>query len=406
MHAINPVNMIREFFRLEAAAGILLMIAAVIALIFVNTSLSGLYDYFLHVPVVVQIGGFVIDKALLLWINDGLMAIFFLLVGLEIKREILEGQLSSRDQIALPTVAAIGGIAMPALIYFLINQSDANAVHGWAIPSATDIAFALGIMQLLGNRVPQGLKVALVTIAILDDLAAILIIALFYGHGLHPEALAIAVAMMVGLFVLNKRGVTSLTPYAILGIIMWACVLKSGVHATLAGVVLAMFIPLRAENRYGRSPARSLEHDLHPWVAYGVLPLFAFANAGVPLHGLSMDLFMQPITLGIILGLFFGKQLGVVLATLLGRAIGLCKLPEGVSWRQYYGMAVLTGIGFTMSLFIGTLAFHTNEYTNAVRLGVLTASVLSSVFGLAVLHMTCPKKPKTEEARLEHAKQA
>lgn len=390
-----PMRMIREFLKFEAAGGILLGLAAIVALVMKNSALSHIYDGFLTIPVVMQIGEFIINKPLLLWINDGLMAVFFLLVGLEIKREMLEGQLSTREQISLPAIAALGGILFPALVYSYINWGDAESMKGWAIPAATDIAFALGVLSLLGNRVPETLKICLVAVAILDDLAAIIIIALFYTDNLSLFSLAAGAFAVVILATLNRRGVTSLAPYVITGIVLWACVLKSGVHATLAGVLLAFFIPLRAQNKLGGSPARSLEHGLHKWVAYAILPLFAFANAGVSLQGLSLELLMQPITLGIAAGLFFGKQIGVMGLTALGVALKLCKLPEGVNWKQYYGMALITGIGFTMSLFIGTLAFDDVEHQTAVRLGVLLGSALSGVLGYLLLRTA---KAKTQSA--------
>jgi NhaA family Na+:H+ antiporter len=390
-----PMKMIREFFKYEATGGILLGLAAIVALIMKNSSMDIFYDGFLTVPVVVQIGEFIINKPLLLWINDGLMAIFFLLVGLEIKREVLEGQLSTRAQISLPAIAALGGIAMPALVYCYINWGDADAMKGWAIPAATDIAFALGVLSLLGKRVPETLKICLVAVAILDDLAAIIIIALFYTDNLSVISLAIGAVAVVILAILNRRGVTSLSPYIIVGIVLWACVLKSGVHATLAGVVLAMFIPLRAKNKLGGSPARSLEHGLHPWIAFAILPIFAFANAGVSLQGLSFDLLMQPITLGVAAGLFFGKQIGVMLFTLVGTGLKLCTLPVGVSWRQYYGMSLITGVGFTMSLFIGTLAFDDVEHQTAVRLGVLIGSAASGILGYLMLRIAADKPLET-----------
>ena len=383
-----PMRMIREFFRLEAAGGILLGLAAVLALILKNSPWQAIYDALLTTPVVIQIGEFAINKPLLLWINDGLMAIFFLLVGLEIKREILEGQLSSRQQISLPAIAALGGIAVPALIYSLLNWQDPVAIHGWAIPAATDIAFALGILTLLGNRVPESLKICLVAIAILDDLAAIVIIALFYTHHLSLLSLAVGLVGLVILVVLNRRGITRLAPYMITGLFLWVCVLKSGVHATLAGVILALAIPLTPKNEDKKSPLRDLEHGLHPWVAYGILPIFAFANAGVSLQGLTLDILFEPITLGIAAGLILGKQIGVMAFTAAGNAMGLCQLPSGVNWKQYYGMALITGIGFTMSLFIGTLAFNDVEKQTAVRLGVIIGSCVAGILGYLVLRMS------------------
>ena len=381
----KPMTMLREFFKLEAAAGILLATTALLALIMENSPLRPLYDALLTTPVVIQVGEFLINKPLLLWINDGLMAVFFLLVGLEIKREILEGQLSTREQISLPAFAAFGGLAVPALIYSYFNWGDVVSLKGWAIPAATDIAFALGVMTLLGNRVPEALKISLVAIAIIDDLAAIVIIALFYTQELSLVSLVVGGVAIGILAVLNRRGVTGLAPYIVTGIVLWACVLKSGVHATLAGVILAFFIPLRAKDRHGQAPLLRLEHELHPWVAYMILPVFAFANAGVPLQGLSLDVLMQPITLGIAAGLFLGKQFGVMGMTMLGVGLRLCRLPDGVSWRHYYGMSLITGIGFTMSLFIGTLAFEDVAHQTAVRLGVLAGSLTSGLLGYLVL---------------------
>lgn len=391
MRTRSPLTMLREFFRLEAAAGILLGIAAILAIVIKNSPFRNLYDYLLNTPVVIKIGGFDIDKPLLLWINDGLMAIFFLLVGLEIKREILEGQLSSKEQVVLPVIAAFGGLVVPALIYSYFNWGDAEAINGWAIPAATDIAFALGVITLLGKRVPDSLKICLVAIAIIDDLAAIVIIALFYTKSLSLISLGLALLAIVVLYILNKRGVLSIAPYMVVGVFLWACVLKSGVHATLAGVVIALFIPLRAKNKLGFSPARSLERDLHPWVAYSILPIFAFANAGVSLDGLSLEMLLHPITLGIALGLFFGKQIGVMLLTFICVTAKICKLPKNIQWSQYYAMSLLTGIGFTMSLFIGTLAFDNVDNQSFVRLGVIIGSVLSGVSGYILLKISCNK---------------
>lgn len=390
-----PLRAIRDFFKYEAAAGILLGLTALLALALKNSPLDFLYDTFLKTPVVLSIGEFIINKPLLLWVNDGLMAVFFLLVGLEIKREILEGQLSSKDQISLPAIAALGGLTVPALVYSYINWGDTTALHGWAIPAATDIAFALGVISLLGKRVPYQLKLCLVAIAILDDLVAIVIIALFYTDNLSLYSLMIGAIALLALFALNKREVKSLTPYIICGIFLWACVLKSGVHATLAGVVLAFFIPLNIKYAPEEKPLRQLEHTLHPYVAYFILPLFAFANAGVSFSGLSFSMFLEPVTLGIILGLFLGKQIGVMLFTKLGVMMGLCKLPRDVNWSQFYGMALITGIGFTMSLFIGTLAFDVVEKERAVRLGVLIGSVLSGVIGYLFLAYACQENEET-----------
>jgi len=386
---------IKEFLRLESAGGILLVAAALIAIVLANSPLRGLYDSLLHVPVTVAIGKLVLDKPLLLWINDGLMAIFFFLVGLEIKREILEGELSNKDQIILPVVAAIGGFVVPAGIYVLFNQGNPAAMNGWAIPAATDIAFALGVLSLLSDRVPLSVKVFVTTLAIIDDLMAILVIAFFYSGDLSLTALGLGAVGVVALVMLNRFGVTRVSAYVLVGLAIWVCVLKSGVHATLAGVIVALAVPLRAENADGHSPARHLEHSLHPWVAFGILPVFAFANAGVSFEGMGLDSLLEPIPLGIALGLFVGKQIGVFLVVWLIVVLGLAKRPTGASWGMLYGASILTGIGFTMSLFIGTLAFEHDAGFNfeaAVRLGVLAGSLLSAFCGYAVMRLTCPPR--------------
>lgn len=390
------VSTFKQILSSKTTPGILLCLATVLALVIENSPFHYLYDIFKNIPMAIQIGEFKIDKPLLLWINDGLMAIFFLLIGLEIKREILQGHLSSKDQIILPTVAALGGLAVPALIYAYLNWDSAQTLQGWAIPAATDIAFALGVLILLGPRIPATLKICLVAIAIIDDLVAIIIIALFYTAETSLLSLGFAGAGLLFVWFMNYKGVTKLAPYMVMGVFIWACVLKSGVHATLAGVALGLLIPLRAKNENGKSPLLVAEHGLHPWVSLLILPVFAFANAGVSLSGLSLSAFTEPITLGIMLGLFFGKQIGVMLLTWLAVVVGLCRLPEGVNWKQYYGMALLTGIGFTMSLFIGTLAFTDVEHASAVRLGVLSGSILSGAMGVGVLLMTT-KKPETND---------
>lgn len=391
---MSPVQMIRNFLKLEASGGILLAISALLAIIFVNFGFSELYNDILSIPVIIAVGSFSIDKPLLLWINDGLMAIFFLLVGLEIKREVLEGQLSTKDQIILPLLAASGGLAVPALIYAFINRADPSALHGWAIPAATDIAFALGVITLLGKRVPESLKICLVAIAIIDDLAAIIIIALFYTSKLSLIALFFAFLSVLVLAFLNFRKISSIAPYMLVGFVLWVCVLKSGVHATLAGVIVAMFIPLKLKNTDGHSPARNLERGLHSWVAYSILPIFAFANAGVSLHGFSLEMLTNNITLGIILGLFFGKQFGVILMTSIGCILKICQLPKNVNWLQYYGMALVTGIGFTMSLFIGSLTFEDPDLQAAVRIGVIAGSLLSGIFGYSILLFASNRQQK------------
>ena len=389
------IQTVQKFFSMKSAPGILLCLAAVLAMLMENSPLYGLYDTLKGTPVILQIGAFAIDKPLLLWINDGLMAIFFLLIGLEIKREILEGHLSSREQLTLPAIAAIGGVAAPSLIYAYINWQNPQTLQGWAIPAATDIAFTLGILMMLGNRIPPALKVCLVAIAIIDDLIAILIIALFYTAETSMLSLGLAGVGLSLAFILNKRGVTNLGPYVVLGLFIWACVLKSGVHATLAGVALGLIIPLRTKNEDGKSPLKVMEHALYPWVSLGILPVFAFVNAGVSLAGLSLETFLQPITLGIMLGLFIGNQIGVMGLTALAVALKLCRLPQGVTWPQFYGMALLMGVGFTMSLFIGTLAFTDVQHISSVRLGVLAGSILSALAGICVL-LLGTKKNNTE----------
>jgi NhaA family Na+:H+ antiporter len=368
----------------EATPGVLLMLAAFLALIASNTSLSGLYTSFLNIPIVVQVGELQIAKPLLLWVNDGLMAIFFFLVGLEIKREVVEGRLSSFDRAALPLVAAVGGIMVPAAVFVMINSGSPTTLDGWAIPAATDIAFALGILALVGSGVPVALKVLLLAIAIIDDLAAIVIIAAFYTEGVSMAALAVGGIGMAALLGLNRAGVTRLAPYVLIGLVMWVAVLKSGVHATLAGVMIALTVPLKTPEGVP-SPLKSAEHGLHPWVAFMVLPVFAFANAGVSFQGMSFGDLLAPLPLGIALGLFVGKQLGVLAFSWAAVKTGVARLPEGASWLQVYGVACLTGVGFTMSLFIGTLAFDDAAQLNEVRLGVILGSTLSAVLGFALL---------------------
>lgn len=387
------MDVVNKFLHAKSSPGILLCLATMLALVFANTGLSSYYDLFKSIPVMFQAGAFIIDKPLLLWINDGLMAVFFLLVGLEIKRELVEGHLSSRETAVLPAIAAIGGLIVPALIYAYLNQYDPVAFNGWAIPAATDIAFALGIIMILGDRIPPSLKVCLVAIAIIDDLIAVVIIALFYTAEISIEALFLAGIGLVIALCMNRCKVTNLGAYVLVGLFIWACVLKSGVHATLAGVALGFIVPLNVKNEEGKSPLKVMEHALHPWVAFGIIPLFAFVNAGVSFLGITVDTFLQPVTLGIMLGLFLGKQAGVMLFTFLPCALKICKMPEGVTWPQYYGMALLTGIGFTMSLFIGTLAFGGDvSMATAVRLGVLPGSFLSVLAGVSVLLITTKKK--------------
>lgn len=384
---------ITHFMHLEASGGIVLMFVALLALLANNSFMASGYEGILNTPVAVQFGEFKIAKPFLLWINDGLMAIFFFLVGLEIKREVIKGELSSLDKVSLPLFAAVGGIAVPALIYLGFNYTDAVTINGWAIPAATDIAFALGILALVGNRIPVSLKILLLAVAIIDDLAAIIIIALFYTENLSLHALAWAGVGTAVLFAMNRFRVMRILPFALVGTFVWAAVLKSGVHATLAGVITAFAIPLarpvRKDGTQGASPLTRAEHGLHVWVAFLILPLFAFANAGVSLSGLSVADLMSPVPLGIALGLFAGKQIGVFSFCWIAVKLGLAKLPEGSNWCQVYGVACLTGVGFTMSLFIGTLAFDDAALLNGVRLGVLMGSIASGVLGFTLLRIFC-----------------
>lgn len=393
MESQQPVrSLFTRFFQLEAASGLLLIAAAVLALLINNSPLSYLYSGLLDVPVAVQVGALNIAKPLLLWINDGLMALFFLLIGLEVKREVVDGHLSKPSQIVLPATAAIGGMVVPALIYWFINRHDPAAVAGWAIPTATDIAFALGVLALLGKRVPVSLKLFLMTLAIIDDLGAIIVIALFYSGTLSSLSLLLAAACLVVLVAMNRLGVVKLGPYMVVGLILWVCVLKSGVHATLAGVALALCIPLRTRNAE-TSPLLALEHALHPWVAYAILPLFAFANAGVSLAGMSVQSFTHPVPMGITAGLLLGKTVGVFGLTWLAVKLRLAALPAGARWGQLLGVAILCGIGFTMSLFVGSLAFvpGSSDYAGMDRMGILTGSFFAAVIGYAVTAMASRK---------------
>jgi NhaA family Na+:H+ antiporter len=392
------ISLIREFLKLESAGGLLLVIATILALVMKNSTYSDWYAALLNTPVNVAIGEFQIAKPLLLWINDGLMAVFFFVVGLELKREFLEGELSNRSQLMLPAFAATGGMLIPAAIYAYLNWGHPITMNGWAIPAATDIAFALGILALLGSRVPITLKLFLMTLAILDDVGAIIIIALFYTTELSTLSLTTAAICLLTLMYLNWRGVTHLPIYLFIGTIMWASVLKSGVHATLAGVLLAFTIPLRNTENPQHSPLRQLEHELHPTVAFVILPLFAFANAGVPLAGMTVKALLEPVSLGIILGLFVGKQLGVFSFAWLAIRLKFASLPDKVSWTQLYGAAILCGIGFTMSLFIASLAFEHEgqEYIRQVRLGILVASLMAAVAGYMLLRFTQKKSDSNQ----------
>ncbi len=396
------MKILKRFFLMESAGGILLVVAAIVATIIANSALNSHYHDLLSTQILFKLGDFYIDKDVHHWINDGLMAIFFLLVTLEIKREMLVGQLSSRSKISLPIIAAIGGIVVPALIYSSLNWGNETNMKGWAIPTATDIAFALGVIILLGNRIPGILKLTLVAIAIIDDLAAIVIIAFFYTDELSLIPIVIASISVVLLLILNRRNVPNLSPYIIIGFILWVFVLKSGIHATLAGVILALFIPYKVTTKNEKdaltehTPLHNLEHKLHSWVAFMILPIFALANAGVSFEGLSFELITDPLTLGIALGLFFGKQIGVMGFTFIGSILKLCSLPDTINWKQYYGLSLMTGIGFTMSLFIGGLSFTDESLQAVVRLGVISGSILSGVAGYAVLRLVSNPNNESE----------
>ncbi|MBP9492681.1 MAG: Na+/H+ antiporter NhaA [Sulfurospirillum sp.] len=373
-----------EFIKKESSSGLLLIFVTILALFLQNSFLTDFYTSFLHIPVQVTFGTFGIAKPLLLWVNDGLMAVFFFLIGLEVKREVLEGELSSKEQVVLPLIAAVGGMVVPALIFILFNQGDAFAMKGWAIPTATDIAFALGILSLLGKRVPVSLKIFLMALAIIDDLGAIVIIALFYTSDLSLLSILIASTCLVGLITLNRMHVIKKAAYILIGVILWLSVLKSGVHATIAGVALAFTIPLYSFRKNGErfSMLKEMEHDLHYWVAFFILPVFAFVNAGVDLKGLEVSSIFSDISLGILLGLFLGKQVGVFGLSYLAIKLKFAVLPQGANLKQLYGVSVLTGIGFTMSLFVNTLAFNdSNTFHYADKLAILLGSFLSGVVG-------------------------
>ena len=377
---------LRDFAKLESASGLVLLAAAILALIASNSPLAPLYDLFLRTPVAVRVGALHLDKPLLLWINDGLMAFFFLVVGAEIKREVIEGELSSIRRAILPVLAALGGMAVPAVLYILVSQGDRDMLAGWAIPTATDIAFALAALSVIGKAAPPSLKVFLLALAIIDDLGAIVIIAIFYTSELSALALGLAAGVLAFMFLLNRLGVKSVAPYAMLGVILWVLVLKSGVHATLAGVATALAIPLKGKD--GASPLKHVEHSVAPWSSFLVMPLFGFANAGLNLAGVGVQHLFHGVASGIAVGLFFGKQIGVFGATWLAVRLGLGERPRGVSWSGIYGVSFLAGIGFTMSLFIGTLAWGDGSHAAEIRLGVLEGSLLSAVAGIAILLAT------------------
>ena len=394
---LSPImSAVRGFMKLESASGILMLAAAIIAMLAANSPLAGLYSELLDITVAVQVGALSISKPLLLWVNDGLMAVFFFLIGLEIKREVMEGELSSVSQIVLPAVGAVGGMVIPASIYIWLNWGDPIALDGWAIPVATDIAFALALLGVFGSRVPTALKVFLLTLAIFDDLAAIVIIALFYSGDLSLAALLIGAIALIIAIIMNKTGVTRTSGYILLGIVLWIAVLKSGVHATLAGVVIAFCIPMR--DKQGNSPLGELEHDLHSPVLFVILPVFAFANAGLSLAGMSIDDLAHPVTLGVVSGLFIGKALGILVFVGIGVGLRFVQLPKNVNWIQLLGVAFACGIGFTMSLFIAGLAFEhgSDDYYSGDRLGILVGSILSALVAFVLLHFSLPKSARSD----------
>lgn len=399
----RPFRGALDFIKHEAAGASFLLLATLLALALANSPLAHNYEELIHIPMSIRIGTFSLDKTLLHWVNDALMAVFFLLVGLEIKREFLVGELSTPSQAAMPFIAALGGMIVPGLIFFAFNANDAYALRGWAIPTATDIAFAVGVMSLLGPRIPAPLKIFLLALAIIDDLGAIVIIAVFYTSQLSVSALGLAAVGIAGLVVLNRAGVMRIAPYILVGIFIWVCVLKSGVHATLAGVVTALAIPLAAPRTRVSAiepPAGRLQHNLHPWVTFGILPLFAFANAGVSLSGITLEKLTGTIPLGIALGLFVGKPIGVAAASALAIGLRVGRMPGGTTWAQLLGAGLLAGIGFTMSLFIGNLAFPGPEHAADIRIGVLTGSILSAIAGYLVLAST-----SSQPAAVPHSRQ-
>ena len=389
------MKIIKDFIENDSSSGILLILATMLALILSNSVLSGTYQAFLHIPVEIRFGSLSIDKSLYHWVSDGLMAIFFLLIGLEVKREILQGHLSSVSQIALPGIAAVGGMVVPAAVYLYFNAGNEVAVNGWAIPTATDIAFALGILSMLGKRVPVSLKIFLMALAIIDDLGAIVIIAIFYTTELSSLSIIVALLAIAVLISFNLLGVSKKSALIIVGLVLWVSVLKSGVHATLAGVALAFTIPLRAIDEAGKtvSPLKEIEHSLHFWVAFFILPLFAFVNAGVDFRNISLPQMTDPVPLGIMLGLFFGKQVGVFGFSAIAIKLKIAKMPQDSNWIQLYGVSVLTGIGFTMSLFIVSLAFEDDslfQFTD--KLAILAASFLAGILGYGVLRFAKGKQ--------------
>jgi len=396
-------DFMKEFLKKDSSVGIILMIATVVAMIFANSPLHVVYDFILETPLEVRLGRHIhIAKPLLLWINDGLMAVFFFLIGLEVKREVLVGQLSSRAQIVLPGVAAVGGMLVPAIVYVMLNAGNSDALNGWAIPAATDIAFALGILALLGDRVPASLKIFLLALAIMDDLGAIVIIAIFYSGDISMTMLILSSICLAILIVFNRLKIERIAPYILVGVFLWIFVLKSGVHATLAGVALAFFIPLKSKKDPEYSPLEHLEHELHPWVSFLILPVFAFANAGIPLSGMGFSDLFHPVPLGIMLGLVVGKLIGVYGFSMVAIKMGVAQIPEKANQQHLLGVAALCGVGFTMSLFIGGLAFeHVGgdavAYLTSHRLGILSGSLIAGISGYLILKFATSKPPMIVE---------
>ena len=384
---IGTATYIKNFFKMESAAGILLFMSAILALILANSPWSHYYDLLLDTPVALQIGELIIAKPLLLWVNDGLMAVFFFLVGLELKRELIDGELADRRNIVLPGVGALGGMLFPALVFFWFNKDDPMALQGWAIPAATDIAFALGVLKLLGPRVPTSLKIFLTSLAIFDDIGAILEIAFFYTSQISLTSLIVVAACIPLLWFINKKGVEATSTYILIGVVMWIAMLKSGVHATLTGVILAMFIPIKSKINPEHSPLKELEHNLHSAVAYIILPIFAFANSGISLAGVGVEQMLHPVPLGIALGLIVGKQVGIFSLCWLAIKLKWTALPDNSNWISLYGIAALCGIGFTMSLFIGSLAYEETQFNIIFdeRLGIIIGSLVSALIGYFVL---------------------
>ena len=381
------IKTMREFLRLESASGILLLGALLIVLLIANSPLYSYYETFIDIPIQLRIGGLDLHKPIQLWMNEGLMALFFMLLALEIKREVVEGELSSFRQVILPLIAAAGGIVVPIMVYFIVIHGNMKNAAGWAIPTTTDVALVLGLLALLGNRIPTNLKIFFIALSIVDDIVAVILIAIFYSNNVSLYSLMIALAGLIVLIVLNIRGVTRNAVYFIIGLFIWVAVIKSGVHATLAGIVVGFCVPLRNKKDLQHSPLRDLEHSLHPWVAFLIAPLFVFMNAGVPFAGDATISFFHPVPMAIALGLFLGKQVGIFLSVLLAVKCRITNLPEGVSWTQMYGISVLCGIGFTMSLFIASLAFKQGTFDVASRQGILTGSFLSVLLALPILYI-------------------